>query len=75
MIGQDRDAPAQKRLALLVGDGGPGGKTPVGAFVVVHRQADLLEIVDALGAASRLAGRLHGRQQERDHHAAWWPES
>ena len=39
-------------------------------FVVVHRQADLLEVVDALGAAGGLAGRLHGREQQRDQHAA-----
>ncbi len=47
----------------------------IDVVVVVHRQGDLLDIVDALGAAGRLAGRLHGRQQQgdqqgddRDHH-------
>ena len=32
----------------------------------MRRQAELLEVVDALGAAGRLAGRLDGRQQQRD---------
>ena len=43
--------------------------------VVVHRQAELLEVVDALRPPRRLAGRLHGGQQQgdqdgddRDHH-------
>ena len=34
--------------------------------VVVHGQAQLLEIVLALGPPGRLAGRLHGRQQKCD---------
>ena len=38
------------------------------AVVVVDAQADLLEIVDALGAACGLAGRLHGGQQQGDQH-------
>ena len=33
---------------------------PVGAVVVVQRQAQLLQVVDALGAPGRLARRLHG---------------
>ncbi len=40
----------------------------VRALEVQRRQADLLEVVDALGAPGRLAGRLHRRQQERDQH-------
>ena len=36
------------------------------ADVVVDGQADLLHVVDALGAAGRLAGRLHGWQEQRD---------
>ena len=39
-----------------------------GLVIVVHRQADLLEVVDALGPAGRLAGRLHGRQEQGDQH-------
>ena len=35
-------------------------------MIVVHRQADLLQVVDALHPAGRLAGRLHGRQQQGD---------
>jgi hypothetical protein len=35
----------------------------------VKRQADLFEMVRALDAPRRLAGRLHGRQQERDQDA------
>ena len=38
----------------------------VGRVVVVQRQADLLQVVDALGAAGGLAGRLHGGQQQAD---------
>ena len=30
----------------------------------MHRQADLFEVVDALGAPGRLAGRLYRWQQE-----------
>jgi hypothetical protein len=33
------------------------------------RQAKLLEIVHALGAAGGLAGRLHGRQQQSNQDA------
>ena len=32
--------------------------------VVVDRQADLLQVVDALGAPGGLAGRLDGRQEQ-----------
>jgi hypothetical protein len=34
--------------------------------VVVTGQTDLLQVVDALGAAGRLARRLHGGKQESD---------
>ena len=37
-------------------------------MVVLRGQAELLEVVGALGAAGGLAGRLHGRQQQRDQH-------
>ena len=40
----------------------------VGALEVEDAQADLLEVVDALGAAGGLAGRLHRRQQQADQH-------
>ena len=36
----------------------------VGLVVVVHRQADLFEVVDALDASGGLAGGLDGRQQD-----------
>jgi hypothetical protein len=32
----------------------------------VQREADLFQVIGALRAAGRLAGGLHGRQQERD---------
>ena len=38
----------------------------VDAVITVHREAELLEIVDALGACSRLTHLLHGRHQQRD---------
>ena len=37
-------------------------------MVVVQGQADLLEVVAALAAPRRLAGGLHGRQQQGDQH-------
>ena len=43
----------------------PNGNT-LCVVVVVERQAELLEIVDALGTAGGLAGRLHGGQQQGD---------
>ena len=41
----------------------------MGVVIVVHRQADLLQVVGALHPAGRLARRLHGRQQQGDQHA------
>ena len=35
-------------------------------MVIVHGQADLLQIVDALGPPCGFARRLNGRQQEGD---------
>ena len=35
-------------------------------MVVVQGQADLLQVVDALGAAGGLARRLHGGQEQAD---------
>ncbi len=37
--------------------------------IIVHRQANLLEVVGALHAPRGFAGRLHSRQQERDEYA------
>ena len=45
---------------------GSGGEKTGAVEVVVARQANLLEIVDALGAASRFASALHGGQQQGD---------
>ena len=44
----------------------PKGKTWLVAFVVGEGQADLLEVVGALGPAGRLTRRLHRGQQQRD---------
>jgi hypothetical protein len=38
-------------------------------MIILQGQAELLEIADALGSPGRLAGRLHGRQQQRDQDA------
>ena len=51
---------------LKLVDSPDGGKAAVGALVVVQSQADLLQVVGALGAAGGLAGRLHGGKQQRD---------
>jgi hypothetical protein len=37
--------------------------------MVVQREAELLQIVQALRATGRFSGRLHGRQQERHERA------
>ncbi len=39
------------------------GETPLDVMVILHRQAKLLEIVDALRTAGRLASGLNRRQQ------------
>src|SRR5262249_61357237 len=44
----------------------PRGEGAIGALVVVQRQADLLEVVGALGAPGGLARRLGGGQQKGD---------
>ena len=67
-VGQDRHPPAQQPLAVLADDG--PGEMAVGVVVVVHRQGDLLEVVDALRPPGGLARRLHRREQQRDQHAA-----
>ena len=45
-----------------------GGKQSLTLVVVVQRQADLLQVVDALGPPGRLARRLHGGQEQGDQH-------
>src|SRR5262249_60253355 len=40
--------------------------------VVVQGQADLLEVVDALGAASGLARRLYGGGEQGGQNRRWW---
>ena len=46
----------------------PIGNVPTAWMVVVQRQPDLLQVVDALGTTGRLAGRLNRRQQQGDEH-------
>ena len=46
-----------------------GGKKRLFALVVQHGQPDLMQVVQALRPSSRLAGRLHRRQQQRDEDA------
>ncbi len=41
----------------------------VSRVVIVRGQAELLDVVDALRASCRFAGRLHGGQQQGDQHA------
>ena len=61
---------AQRREVRPVGqpeEGHLGGRQGIARLVVVvHRQPDLLEVVDALCAARRLPRRLHGGEQQRD---------
>jgi hypothetical protein len=65
-------------LEVGQGEGHPGPpaapldarrQAALGVVVVVHRQADLLQVVGALGAPGGLAGTLHGRQEQGDEHA------
>ena len=42
------------------------GRTLFDSCIIVHRQADLLQVVDALDPPGRLACRLHGGQQQGD---------
>src|SRR5262249_44729402 len=52
---------ADARPALI-----PRGKAPVAALVVVEGEADLLEVVHALGTPGRFPGRLDRREQKCD---------
>ena len=58
------------------GEGRSGGvpddarrKAAMRSFVIVQRQTKLLKVVLAARAAGGFAGRLHGRQQQRDKNA------
>ena len=58
-VGQDEPSPG----GHIVGDD-RGGDGVFGNMKVVHGQRQLLEIVRARGSPRRLAGGLHGRQQQ-----------
>ena len=62
-VRQDRHPPAQERLSVLV-DARRPGKGVIGGMVVVHRQGNLLEIVDALGASGGVEADPNRRQQD-----------
>ncbi len=47
----------------------PRGERAVRIVIVVHRQADLLQVVEARRAAGRLAGLLHGGQKQGNQNA------
>ena len=47
----------------------PARECPHGTFEVEATERQLLEVVCTLGTPRRLAGRLHGRQQERNEDA------
>jgi len=53
-------------IAPLVG---AGGEVAEGTFMIVHRQANLLDIIGTRHPPSRLTGRLHGRQEKTNEHA------
>src|SRR5512135_316531 len=65
-VREEGHAPTQQGIAPGVGDGG-GREMVVRAVEVVEGEAHLLEVVDALGAAGRLARRVHGGQEQGDH--------
>jgi hypothetical protein len=62
-VGEDQHGPGGP---LVVGDG--RRQRPPDVVVVVHGQADLLEVVGALGAEGRLARLLDGRHRQADQH-------
>ena len=75
-LGQDQHE--QRNVAVLgrirlAGRRGPiesaGGKHAVRIVIVLRRQGELLQVVDATGPPGRLAGRLDRRQQQRDQDA------
>ena len=70
--GEHHGERAEVLLDIVVADGVPHaaaaahGEDVVDRVVVVQGQADLLEVVDALGPPGGLAGRLHGGQEQGD---------
>ena len=67
-VGQDSHEPGETVSTRLRGQSA-WWKHAVGVFIIMNRQADLLEIVLALQPSRRLARRLHGRQQQGDENA------
>src|SRR5439155_12459797 len=61
-VRQDRDSPAEKRLAVRVVHR-PRREMRRGVVVVVHREGDLLQVVGALHAAGGLADSLNSFDQ------------
>ena len=63
-----RDGTEFSSQLLLMACGSPrrSRQLPVYIVAIVDSQADLLEVVLALGAASSLAHLLHSRQQQAD---------
>ena len=52
---------------VVVADAHPADRErALDVVIVVHRQAELLEVVHALGPPGRLAGGLDGRQEQGD---------
>src|SRR5258708_1132828 len=43
-----------------------GGKAVIDGMIIVDRQPELLQVVDALSASGRFAGRLNGRKKQSD---------
>ncbi len=76
-VGQQEGRPAPSGPHVVVGGAVgvgvaiqvAGRKVLVGVVILVQRQADLLEVVDALAACGGLAHLLYRRQQEADQHA------
>ena len=58
--------PGAGRVHVVGGQRRPHREHVLRGVVIVHSHADLLEVVQALRAAGRLARRLHCGQQERD---------
>ena len=73
-IGQEGNLRAQQaghdfpRLIAVARTTSPFSEHPKHFMVVVHRQANLFEIVFALGATSRFAGLLHSWEQQCNQH-------
>ena len=61
------DAVDRSRLHRIADIG--GRKITLSVVELVNRDAKLMQIIDAMRPPCGLAGRLHGRQQQRDQHA------